>query len=47
MVKKLIKGGILAIGLLFIYTPILLLVVYSFTPAITMGAWEEIGRAHV
>ena len=40
MVKKLIKGGILAIRLLFIYTPILLLVVYSFTPAITMGAWE-------
>lgn len=40
MVKKLVKGGILSLGLLFIYTPILLLVIYSFTPAVTMGTWE-------
>ena len=40
MVKKIVKGVILAVGLLFIYTPILLLVVFSFTPATTLGVWE-------
>lgn len=40
MVKKAIKYAILAFGLLFIYTPIFLLVVFSFTPAITLGSWE-------
>lgn len=40
MVKTILKGSILALGLLFIYTPILLLVVFSFTPATTLGAWE-------
>lgn len=40
MVKKIFKGAVLALGLLFIYTPILLLVVFSFTPATTLGAWE-------
>ncbi|MBQ9715402.1 MAG: ABC transporter permease [Clostridia bacterium] len=40
MVKKIVKCSVLALGLLFIYTPILLLVVFSFTPATTLGAWE-------
>jgi len=40
MVKKIVKCSILALGLLFIYTPILLLVVFSFTPATTLGVWE-------
>lgn len=40
MVKTILKGSILALGLLFIYTPILLLVVFSFTPATTLGVWE-------
>lgn len=40
MVKKIAKCSVLALGLLFIYTPILLLVVFSFTPATTLGAWE-------
>ena len=40
MVKNIFKCSILALGLLFIYTPILLLVVFSFTPATTLGVWE-------
>ena len=40
MVKNIFKYSILALGLLFIYTPILLLVVFSFTPATTLGVWE-------
>ena len=40
MVKTIFKCSILALGLLFIYTPILLLVVFSFTPATTLGVWE-------
>ena len=40
MVKRIAKCSILALGLLFIYTPILLLVVFSFTPATTLGVWE-------
>lgn len=40
MVKTICKCSILALGLLFIYTPILLLVVFSFTPATTLGVWE-------
>lgn len=40
MVKKIAKCSVLALGVLFIYTPILLLVVFSFTPATTLGAWE-------
>lgn len=40
MVKRIAKCSVLALGLLFIYTPILLLVVFSFTPATTLGVWE-------
>ena len=40
MVKRIAKCSILALGLLFIYTPILLLVVFYFTPATTLGVWE-------
>ena len=40
MVKRIAKCSVLTLGLLFIYTPILLLVVFSFTPATTLGVWE-------
>lgn len=38
--KKVISFTLITVALLFIYAPILLLFVYSFTPAKTIGVWE-------
>lgn len=40
MVKKILKIGYLALILLFVYTPILILVVYSFTDSAIVGQWK-------
>lgn len=40
MVKRIISIAICALVLLFIYAPILLLVVYSFTESHVIGRWE-------
>ena len=40
MVKRILSVLICALVLLFIYAPILLLVVYSFTESHVIGRWE-------
>lgn len=40
MVKKILSVALCAAVLIFIYAPILLLVVYSFTDATVIGRWE-------
>ena len=40
MVKKFAKYGLLALALAFIYTPILVLVIFSFTDSIIIGDWN-------
>ena len=40
MVKKIFSGCYLALVLLFIYTPILFVVVFSFTESGVMGSWQ-------
>lgn len=38
--KKVIKGLVIAVAICFIYAPIILLFVYSFTPSKIIGRWE-------
>ena len=38
--KKFLTGLIIAVALGFIYAPIILLFVYSFTPSKIIGRWE-------
>ena len=40
MVKKILSVVFCALVLIFIYAPILLLVVYSFTDSMAMGLWK-------
>lgn len=40
MTKKILSYGFLALVLIFLYAPILLLVVYSFTPSVIIGQWS-------
>ena len=40
MVKKLLANSYLALVLLFIYTPILFVMIFSFTESGVMGNWQ-------
>lgn len=46
MVKKIAKWAFLVLILLFIYAPILLLVVYSFNETNTIGQWDNLSFEH-
>ncbi|MGN1235412.1 MAG: ABC transporter permease, partial [Christensenellaceae bacterium] len=46
MVKKILKWAFLVLVLLFMYAPILLLVVYSFNDTNTIGSWGSFSFTH-